>query len=657
MVRSIRHTTMNADAGKLNYTRYTKEYTWYSKDEKGNPIQNPVTTVGQGTNGDKLADNNAINVDGKVIAGIENKVNIKIDGKVMFDNSATGDGIVRTPTITSSSEEYKNRIKYGTMEYANKLFKRYEEVSKLCAENGGTLVGLNYEAEKQRLIDEMEKYGLYDKKTGKLARSLPIDYIELPDMVSSGGNVYLNIDNGKKVTGNGLIQAKGAPEIKVENNSNLYMIVNDLSILEPGGEIFLKDLALGNNAKSTLAVKEAKTDASKNSLIDIRENWEGAFTVNYTDPSTKKKEIVNYTPLSNLEINGHIENDFGQVNFFNAYKDIIMQGKTAKDSASIKAATISISAPKCSIAQGYTEGITNIGFTPELVLKQYSIDRENEFANVNYDTGEKGIEKGHNLTLDQLTEYENKYKTAGKNVNESSSGVWLAGGSVFLNGDDININGTIQSGYSQFIANLDNCDSTINSIKNTYSSKGSPEVTDAYLKEYCKLNQSGMLWDETTGTYKYVVQAYYNPQTDKVILEDVNSQGGKIYLTGRISNTGNGKIFAADGASDINITNKTGKDLVANILDVGEREGLIRIMDLGKNTDEKGNKILATLTEMTSKDTKVWYVTSKGQSENPDKVSSGASSEYKPQDGLTYNWSTGYQSVNLYTYMTSYDFT
>ncbi|MBQ2594475.1 MAG: hypothetical protein II567_14500, partial [Candidatus Riflebacteria bacterium] len=373
------------------------------------------------------------------------------------------------------------------------------------------------------------------------------------------------------------------------------------------------------------------------------------------DPTTKKvTDVPNYTPLSNLEINGHIENDFGQVNFFNAYKDIIIQGKSAKDSASIKAATISISAPKGSIAQGYTEGITNIGFTPELVLKEYAKQRENEISKGVTTNTEKT--QGQNLTLAQMTEYENQYKKSGKNVNDSSSGIWLAGGSIFLNGDDININGTVQSGYSQFIANLDNCDSVINNIKQRYSSKGSPEVTDAYLREYCKLNQSGMLWDEKTGTYKYVVQAYYNPQTDKIILEDINSQGGKIYLTGRISNTGNGKIFAADGASDINIINKTGKALVANLLDVGEREGLIRIMDLGRNTDNKGNKILATLTEMTSKDTKVWYVTSQGQTEKPNKIS-GVSSEYNPQKGLTYNWSTGYQSVNQYTYTTSYDFT
>ncbi|MBR4329013.1 MAG: hypothetical protein IKP71_04110, partial [Candidatus Riflebacteria bacterium] len=426
-------------------------------------------------------------------------------------------------------------------------------------------------------------------------------------------------------------------------------VVNDLSVIDPGGEIFLNDLSLGNKAQSTLAVKEAKTEFADGSLIDIRQNWEGSFDVKYKESSTNKDKTVSYTPLSNLEINGHIENPVGQVNFFNISKDIVIQGKSAKDSSSIQAKSISISAPKGSIAQGYTEGITNIGYSPEYVLLDYYKKLEEQIS--------KGITSdysdtlGKTLTLGEMTNYEEKYKTSGKKVNDFSSGVWLAGGSIFLNGDDININGTIQSGYSQFEANLDAFSPIITAIQTIYKNKGTPEVTDSYLKQNCKLNQGGMQWDSKSGSYKYIVQAYYNPQTDKIVLEDVSPKGGKIYITGRISNTSNGKIFAADGSADINVINNTGKALVANTLDVGDIEGFIRIMDLGKNTDENGNKILGTLTEMTSKDTKVWYVTNQGQSENPNMLF-GVSSEYYPKSGLTYNWSTGYQTVDEFYYST-----
>ncbi|MBQ2592966.1 MAG: hypothetical protein II567_06765, partial [Candidatus Riflebacteria bacterium] len=507
----------------------------------------------------------------------------------------------------------------------------------LCQEYSGTIVGLNYEAEKIRLQNEMSKYGLYDAKNNSVVNQLYVDYIELPDMLSSGGNIYINGAEAKDITGKGLIKAQGAPKINIENNSNLYMKVNDLKIIEPGGDIILNDLELGKNAKTTISgVTKVETDASSGSKIEVKENWKNSYDAKYKDPQTGKTETIKgYTPLTNIEINGHIENPYGNVIFYNANKDIILQGKTAKDSASINGASISISAPNGSIAQGYTQGITNIGYTPENVLKKYAKDNENAIS--------KGITSNYkktqtkNLSEKDLQGYIDQYKNSPSATNDSASGVWLAGGSIFLNGDDINVNGTIQSGYSKFEVTLSDSDNKkINEIKKKYENQNKPEVNDSYLKQYCRINESGMKWDSDTETYKYVVQAYYNPQTDTIILEDVKSEGGKIYLTGRISNTSGGKIYAADGSADISINNQTGKNILANIIDAGDRQGLISITDLGKTKDDKGNSILGTLTEMTSDSTKVWYLTGQGKDEkNPNKTS-GVSEYYNPLKGLTY---------------------
>ncbi|MBP5468966.1 MAG: hypothetical protein J6Z11_06935, partial [Candidatus Riflebacteria bacterium] len=587
----------------------------------------------------------------KVITGIHKDINVKIDGKVSFDKNVTGSGIVYSPTIQCSVDEYKNDFKYGTMEYGNKLFERYQQLEKLCQEYSGTIVGLNYEAEKTRLQNEMKKYGLYDEKNNSAVGKLSVDYIELPDMISSGGNIYIKGIDANKITGKGTLKAQGAPKIQIENNSNLYMIVNDLKIIEPGGDIILNDLSLDKKAKETIkGVANVETDASTGSLIDVKENWKTSYDVKYNN-----QDIKGCVPLTNIEINGNIVNAYGNVNFYNANKDIVLQGKTALDSASINGAAISISAPKGSIAQGYTQGITNIGYTPEFVLKKFAANNENALSKGVTSNSTKTDTK--TLTEADMLKYIEEYKKTPEGMNDSASGVWLAGGMVFLNGDDINVNGTIQSGYSQFEVTLTNSDKArINSIKSRYEKERKPEVTDSYLSEYCRINESGMKWDAKTGTYKYVVQAYYNPQTDSIILEDIQSDGGKIYLTGRISNTGNGKIYAADGSSDINIINKTGKNLVAKTLDTGDRQGLISITDLGKNKDDKGNAILGTLTEMTSDSTKVWYLTSKGKSDKPNKTS-GLSSVYNPQAGLTYNWSNGYDIIDEFRYDESYKFT
>ena len=659
-LKSIRHITLSAKDISLSIKNYTKEYNWYKGSDES---EKNVCTVSEGKTDGGLTETDEINVLGKVTAGIHNNINVKIDGKVVFDTNITGDGVVRAPTIDCNTEEYKNAFKTGTMDYGNELFNRYLEVEKLYNEYSTTeQIKLSYAAEMQRLINEMEKYGLYDTVDKKVIAGLSVDYIELPDMVCSGGNIYINAIDKDSVKGTGKLKAQGAPKIKVENNSNLYMKVNDLTVVEPGGDIVFNNLSLGQNAKSTLSkVTTVETDDSKGSEIRVNENWKNRFEVNYKDPEDGGKiKTTTANPLTNIEINGHITDEYGNVIFYNANKDIVLQGKTAKDSASIDGAAISISAPNGSIAQGYTEGITNIGYTPEAVLKDYATQQENSIIK-GKDLGLDAKDQKQNiLTEAQMQAYVKQYQKSSQGTNDSASGVWLAGGSIYLNGEIINLNGIVQSGYSKFEVILSDTEKArIQTIKDNYNNSGKPQITESYLEQNCRINDSGMKWykDAKTGveSYKYVVQAYYNPQTDSIVLEDVQSSGGKIYLTGKIVNTSGGKIYAADGSSDIDITNDTGYKLTANTLDVGDRQGFISIMDLAKSDDSKG--ILATLTEMTSDSTKVWYVTKDGTDRNKPDSTSGLSSVYNPRSGLTYNWSTGYKESYEYRYEETYKFT
>ena len=658
-LKSIRHTTLSAKDISFSLKNFIKEFNWYKQNKDGKTED--VSTVSNGNSNNIVKDVNSVNVNGNVTAGINNKINVKIDGKVAFDKNISGDGIVHEPVFSCNIKGYEKGIKTGTMNYGNELFKRYQEVEKLYKEYSSSQIGLNYKAEMDRLLLEMEKYGLYDSSKKQIVSNMSVDYVELPDMVSSGGNIYINANSKDSVTGNGSLKAKGAPQIKVENNSNLYMKVNDLIVVEPGGDIIFNDKSLGNSAKTELSkVKRVETDNSTDSLIEVKENWKSRYDVNYKDPADGKTKSDTVNPLTNIEINGHIINEYGSVVFYNANKDIVLQGKSAKDSASINGASISISAPKGSIAQGYTEGITNIGYTPEAVLKDYAKEQENSIIS-GLDLGNNHTKtKQNTLSEDKIQEYVKKYQKSTSGKNDSASGVWLAGGSVYLNGEIININGTIQSGYAKFEVVLsDEEKKKIQSIKDNYDNAGKPQVTEAYLEQKCKINDSGMKWykDGKTGVeaYKYIVQAFYNPQTDTIVLEDVESSGGQIYITGKIVNTSGGKIYAADGSSDIDITNNTGYKLIANTLDAGDQKGFISIMDLAKSDEKKG--ILATLTEMTSDSTKVWEVTKNGTDKDNPLSSTGLSQFYNPKEGLTYNWSTGYKETYEYRYDESYDFT
>ncbi|OQA10244.1 MAG: hypothetical protein BWY66_00236 [bacterium ADurb.Bin374] len=497
-VQSVRHINLHATPGKEVMTEAASEYTWYSTDVTGG-----YASTASGQRSKNITSNNYVNIGGSLVAGIYNKVNLTFDGTVDFLGAVTDS--ITAPIITSTVEDYKKGVTYGTTNYANDLFTRYQEVCRLATEYAGSKAGIGYEAEKERLLGEMEKYGLYDSSSGLVIGGMTVQYIALPDMVCSGGNVVIDTDG---VVGNGSVNAKGSPEINVTNNTNLYMKVNDLTIEDYGGEVILNGISLGNTAATKLpTLSSVSTSDSSSALISVKETWNGNLQV------TSGGRTEYRTPLTTIEVNGDISNPLGKVSIDNTKGDIVIQGKTAQEGASIQGREIELKASAGSISQGYTQGIVNIGATPEYLYKSFG------------DTAAAAID-GHE---ESDTERQKSYNT----IDESlQNGTWIAGGSVFINASDININGLIQSGYAEYKITLStDAQNKINQYDYYYYGQN---ITPDALRNY-KLNDGGAKY--VGGIYTYEVQAFYNPQTKQIILEDIDPQGGKIYLTGRISST------------------------------------------------------------------------------------------------------------------------
>jgi hypothetical protein len=592
---AVRHIKLgaNKNGGRVKMIEETGEYTW-----RGNDIDRNYASTTSGEGSKNVVFGSEVKVNGNVTAGIQNKVHLTLDGIVDIEGKAENSST--EPTVTSTIQEYEDQIKLGSIDYGNALFDRYQEVSDLADEYKGTDAGVGYTAEKERLLDEMKKYGLYDEAKDAVISGYTVQYVELPSMVSSGGNVVID---AYRVRGDGSIKAQGSPEIIINNNTNLYTKINDLNIVDYGGEIIYNEVSLGNTAATTLStLSYVETNDSADSLISVNQNWNG--TVQVKDSSDV---IQNVTPLSSIEINGNVDNPLGRVEFFTAKGDIVIQGKTAKDDASISGAEISLNASNGTIAQGFTEGIVNIGGTPEDIYKTYA------------DTQEALIDG--NETTDTTD------KSFGTVNKTAQSGTWIAGGSVYINASDINVNGLIQSGYAEYTISLSaDAQTKINNFDASYD--GSNITTDILTTKY-KLNSGGAKLDG--GIFKYEVQAFYNPQTKEIILEDIDPQGGKIYLTGRISSTGNGRIFAADGSADININNSTQNEIVLGKVNVGDLEGLIKITDTAKDL----------VTEFRRETTTTYAIGSDIKN-----VSSVPGVIYTPKSDLFYNWSTGYDETN-----------
>ena len=217
----------------------------------------------------------------------------------------------------------------------------------------------------------------------------------------------------------------------------------------------------------------------------------------------------------------------------------------------------------------------------------------------------------------------------------NGSGSRIAGDNIYINASDINVNGLIQSGYGKYEVTVsDAVMPKVQKLDRSWARMGKQNLSDAVITTgtYYLVQEGGKVL-QADGTYKYQPDVYYNPSTQKLVIPDIDAHGGKIYLSGRISSTGNGKIVALDGAYDISVTNNTNTALQVGKLISNKNVGLISIADSSTNR----------LTEYTRgstvvKDLKAWDRTTGDW-----KVisSSDASTVYNPQKDLRYNWTSG----------------
>lgn len=217
----------------------------------------------------------------------------------------------------------------------------------------------------------------------------------------------------------------------------------------------------------------------------------------------------------------------------------------------------------------------------------------------------------------------------------NGSGSRIAGDNIYINASDINVNGLIQSGYGKYEVTVsDAVMPKVQKLDRSWARMGKQNLSDAVITTgtYYLVQEGGKVL-QTDGTYKYQPDVYYNPSTQKLVIPDIDAHGGKIYLSGRISSTGNGKIVALDGAYDISVTNNTNTALQVGKLISNKNDGLISIADSSNNR----------LTEYTRSRTVVKDLTNWDKAAGDWKVlsTSGASSVYNPQKDLRYNWTSG----------------
>lgn len=649
-VSSVRHVHAYADEAGKYLREQSVKYTWYHSDANEN-----FTSTSVGKKSDSINDktDNYVQIDGKVTAGAQNKQKVVIGGTgqiVVLDQDELAavkavkgqENAVQHPTIDASSGIDTANITYARIDYANALMTRYYELANLISQYSDSkdLTALKgYRDEQTRIYNELNDLGLLSKAIGEDGKEylvpvsgLTVDTIILPDIVASGGNITVEAGSLK---GAGTLKAQGSPEATVENHTNLYLKVGDVRAVNPGGEIHYNGQSLAKDAaaviknanqdKSAAVNLKVSTDAatSTGGTVTIKSDYGTAAIkakideVDANNKKTGKKVDAELVPKADIEINGNVEAENGVVNVENDKYSILLQGEGSR-TAEVNGKEIHLTAGKI-ISQGFTQGIVNIGGNPEQLYK-------NQFnSDVNASNETYGYE--HTSRVHQ------KDRTQDTVLN--GSGSRIAGDNIYINASDINVNGLIQSGYGKYEVTIDDAVTPrVQALDRSWARMGKQNLSDAIITTgtYYLVQQGGKVL-QTDGTYKYQPDVYYNPSTQKLVIPDIDAHGGKIYLSGRISSTGNGKIVALDGAYDISVNNPTKTELQVGKLISNKNDGLISIADSSNKRLTEYTRGSTVVKDLTKWDTTTgdWKVLS----------TSGASSQYNPQKDLRYNWTSG----------------
>ncbi len=214
--------------------------------------------------------------------------------------------------------------------------------------------------------------------------------------------------------------------------------------------------------------------------------------------------------------------------------------------------------------------------------------------------------------------FETGYHAPGNIEPITNPGTIIAGGPIFVSAEYLNVDGLLQSGHDHLSVTLpSSLDSKLDEWKKKYD-----EGASAW-KDYIK--QQDLPVDDSTGYVRVtdpasidnpdIIPAFWDPKTDRIVLNEAESKPGQIYLYGNIFNTNeNSKIVAASGLADIRVTNDTKLPLVVNRLDAGsaDKGGLVQFTDTAKNYQTREKKDGKTITRSWSLVTEYDYSPSDG---------------------------------------------
>ncbi|WP_026765789.1 leukotoxin LktA family filamentous adhesin [Selenomonas ruminantium] len=581
---SVRHTYLKADEGSSYIEESARQFKIYGSGETGTRRLTSTALGDSEVSQNKTA---KVDVQGKVTAGIHNKLDIDITGNLALKGSTAADAAIDTSKVKVTSKQAwfnpANALMQITRE--NNYLDRYRQLAEVAKSySADSMEYMALKSEVDALIQLMDDAGfIYKDSDGNFAiiTEYPIPAIKLPDINVSGGNVFA--DTGT-LTGQSNISANGAPHINITNSGNSLLVLNNVKIDDGGGRLYLNDKII--------------KDENGESVISIK--------------STGKADAVS-TP--DILIEGTVENLPGSVNIVNDRYDIGVTG-------AVNGRSVKMFADHGAINLSNPDSRLNIGGDP---MPKFQFDEvtAKKIQKKISEIAMTGAKNSGYIRFETYNDYRKWLKdTVGltdaeiKYTLDESAG-YIAGGNISINAKTINVNGLIQSGYMSYKNTITQNDLT----KITQASSGSKLADDDVIgnKRY-QVGKSGQIYNSDTKFYDYAVPVYYNPTTGHLLTEDIDVRGGRIDLKGAIASTGNGRIVAANGPADISIdTSQAKADLYIGKITNNDREGFVRITDTNDyDYDSYERTLLGRVTEFQNDLYRKYDLKLEGENEIPD---------------------------------------
>lgn len=625
-IKSWRDTELYAQSGDVSTEETARYWFWTSASDAG---EVSIASTAAGTKSKNLTTDNKIQVGGLVQAGVNTKADIQISGIASPNESGVTLDSQNPLTITKTGVDDESVGGVKAESLTNMYWQRHEELQKAMQDYGTTNPSLlaAYKAEDELLLTTMEQKGLLirgENGNFSLIDQTSRPYVQISNVTVSGGNISAFTDS---VTGGGSLIAKTAEGINIDNQATVALKLSDIQILDKGGEFKLNDQVVIDKTGALSSFRGQLTTSANSEAPSIKVN--SAYNGLVLVTSDGKEQRIN--PDTSIDISGKLINRAGNISVSSGGD--VYADKTASISAG---GSLGITA-KGSITQSYRGGLFNVGGSVEELWKDEvgSLDTQSSVssnADHVYGPGKLG------------------------NADNGQAGDMVAGGSIFLAADAINLNGYVQSGYAKYGLTLSDTevDKKISSIKANWQAHGSPSDVNSRTPQYA-LQEGGPVWDEASKSYKYQVAAWYDPVNDRVIVDDISPQGGQIYITGRVASTGGGQLSVANGSADINI-NVGNRDVLLGNADTGNIEGLIQITDTnsGFKDSDKPDNAIAKVTEIRKGNAVAYWLNSDGTKTAGTKV---LDSSYDPLTDQLYGWTDGKGSTTVTTRYNSQKFT